>query len=336
MTKIKVDINNQILSEFLNQVYDNLIWESLSKGNLQRKNYRDSEIVYHYTSFDSLFKIISTESLISSNILYLNDTAEYREGIKAFKLSLTGMLNKSKVSNRNKEIVSQILMEIDNIKQSENYVTCFSAEKDMLSQWHSYGERGNGVSIGFSIKKLDRCFQVRPIGSWVDYDHDAKLKRLNSINVEFFRSYTELLKQGSFADRKSIVPVGVELYLNHIVPVFLSHYKNSSFKAEKEYRLALKNSREIPIEIEFSTKSNSQIIPYTRLILKKRFYEMNPIEDSATIPTTVHNTLPIEEIILGPCVNRNFTEPGLRAFLDNIGYAKVKITQSNIPLRNVS
>ena len=44
------------------------------------------------------------------------------------------------------------MLRYDVIRSS--YITCFSRNGDLLSQWRAYGDDGRGVSIGFNSKLL--------------------------------------------------------------------------------------------------------------------------------------------------------------------------------------
>jgi hypothetical protein len=41
------------------------------------------------------------------------------------------------------------LYKIPNIIQRKMFLTCFSENGDLLSQWRAYGNNGDGVAIGF-------------------------------------------------------------------------------------------------------------------------------------------------------------------------------------------
>ncbi|MDB5288379.1 MAG: hypothetical protein JWR05_3328 [Mucilaginibacter sp.] len=338
--KEKSVINNAVLNGFIFNLANTLIAKFFGRSIKRDLEYRGSEIVYHYTSFESFQKIITTESLIATNVLYLNDTNEFKYGIDMFEFSLEEILKKKKTSKLIISIIEDIYNKIHESNISDNYVTCFSAEKDQLSQWQAYGDSGRGVAIGFKVTSLSRCFQYHAVGAWVEYDIYRMMNNITLISSEFFNSYSKLVKEFAFEDERHAISIASELYLSQLLPTFIGHYKNSNFKQEKEYRLALKEGKYIqPIELDFMVKNKSLLVPYTKFILKNRdiddhFKDIPEDMRPAVKPTTVQTTLPIEEIVLGPCVEQAFTEPGLKMFLTKYGYEHIEIKKSCIPLRN--
>jgi hypothetical protein len=336
-TSPKPKISNQIANGFIFSIVDKL-FTRLAKRPSKPVSHRSSKIVYHYTTVDTLYKIISSESLLATNILYLNDTAEYKHTKSLFKISLEDLQESKRTSLANKKVISELLAKIDDIELSQYYVTCFSASRDLLSQWIAYGERGHGVAIGFNRDRLQRCFQYIPVDAWVEYDIYKQIDRVKVIHDEFFKNYSQLAKEVLFENEGQKITLAVEIYLKHLLPTFLSHYKNSSFREENEYRLALRNDSVTPLDIDFYVKKSQLIVPYTKLVLKGRFF--NDTEDDfldtlAEKPTFLLDKLPIEELILGPCLDKVFAEPGIKMFLKRNGYDNIKISSSSIPYRNI-
>jgi hypothetical protein len=108
----------------------------------------DGDIIYHYTSVEAFWGIISSNKLWLSNISDTNDRTEYRHfNNKCLKA----------IKNKEGETAELIknLKEFNGFFSNKTYMCSFSSKKDLLSQWRGYGKMGHGVSIGFRISKLD-------------------------------------------------------------------------------------------------------------------------------------------------------------------------------------
>lgn len=335
--KLKPQISSEILTGFMSELCDDLLQRFYQKMSAKDYMIKRATAVHHYTSIQTLYHIIESQSLIATNALYLNDKNEYQQGLYTYKFEMGSNIY-DKYSKLVKQLIAKIRPQFDTLAVSDYYVTCFSAEQDLLSQWTAYGDAGKGVSISFNLNHLDGCFQHRVRGGWINYDLYKKLKRVQVINQEFFKRYSRLVRAYQFKDEAQVLDVGTELYLKYLVPVFVSGYKDHAFEQEHEYRIALKNEKFTDLNIDFMVKGNHAITPYTRLILKKRYWEqvyekMPPEQQPAELPTGVVNQLPITEVMLGPLVDEAYITPGLRMYLDSRGYDQVKISKSRVPLR---
>ena len=54
--------------------------------------------------------------------------------------------------------------------------TCFSEEKDKLSQWRAYGQDGEGLSIGFDFKVIKEVKNKNILAEKVIYREDKQKK----------------------------------------------------------------------------------------------------------------------------------------------------------------
>jgi len=99
------------------------------------------DIVYHYTSKEALYNIVENGSLRFTNILRLNDPLEIKFGIDVIK----------HITSDNQEL-NEFIHESLKFKEpniNPFFVFSTSENNDIHQQWINYGDRGNGVSIGF-------------------------------------------------------------------------------------------------------------------------------------------------------------------------------------------
>jgi hypothetical protein len=98
------------------------------------------------------------------------------------------------------------------------YISCFSKDKDSLSQWRGYGDDGRGIAIGFNSEVLNNLR---------DNDNDIHLKQI---------AYHDNLQNAILDDALIRYIIGVsdiKDWAYHILPVF----KPIGFKEEQEWRL---------------------------------------------------------------------------------------------------
>lgn len=99
---------------------------------------RNQDLIYHYRSIDTFWKIVETNVFRATQVRFSNDDEEYKQGDAIFK-SIEGEPTKDKYSP---------------------YMICFSGKKNLLSQWRAYAKKG--LSIGMDFSRL-QCFSILPI-----------------------------------------------------------------------------------------------------------------------------------------------------------------------------
>ena len=113
-------------------------------------------IVYHYCSLESLNSILKNRSLRLTNILKSNDSMEIswicRYYDAEFKRAYENAsdLFRSKISSE--RLMGYVKLFTDEFFNENHadfryYVTCFSYQNDLLSQWRGYSGDGRGAAI---------------------------------------------------------------------------------------------------------------------------------------------------------------------------------------------
>ena len=126
-------------------------------------------IVYHYCSLESLNSILKHRSLRLTNILKSNDSMEiswicryYDTEFKSAYEKASDLFRSNISLERFMGYVKLFTDEFFNENHSEfrYYVTCFSYQKDLLSQWRGYADDGRGAAIGFDLDVLKEIVTV--------------------------------------------------------------------------------------------------------------------------------------------------------------------------------
>lgn len=179
-----------------------------------------------------------------THIKFLNDTSEFHEGLRLFKSILEKKkYQKKEIASKLKELLTEKTLErLDTSEQAFNnddlsfYITSFSEENDLLSQWRSYGKGKTGVCIHLNKKELkklsyhnnDESFSLRKC----IYSLESLKKEINNTLDTFLHDIMIMAEKEIELDKN----IFLVLLMNKIFPLIAS-FKNSSFKEEKEWRM---------------------------------------------------------------------------------------------------
>ena len=194
---------------------------------------------YYYCSLNTFLSIIKNKQIYLSAPLKMNDNLELKWYLDRlnneqftvdkvdYQESIFDMVKKRSGLN----FTFEELVEILNSKgQKSVYISCFSREPDILSQWRAYAEDGRGVSIGFNLdmlKKADNFFV-----SEVIYTDDV-VYGSNESGIEIVADTINIVfSVNKIAGKEE----QMEVFLHELIPELIQ-YKNPSFIEEQEIRL---------------------------------------------------------------------------------------------------
>ena len=194
---------------------------------------------YYYCSLNTFLSIIKNKQIYLSDPLKMNDNLELKWYLDRlnneqftvdkvdYQESIFDMVKKRSGLN----FTFEELVEIWNSKgQKSVYISCFSREPDILSQWRAYAEDGRGVSIGFNLdmlKKADNFFV-----SEVIYTDDV-VYGSNESGIEIVADTINIVfSVNKIAGKEE----QMEVFLHELIPELIQ-YKNPSFIEEQEIRL---------------------------------------------------------------------------------------------------
>jgi hypothetical protein len=96
-----------------------------------------------------MLSILRDGKIWASSVYHLNDSFEYRYGLKQIENTLRNRLKYEHGPLNQK--YGKLLEELDSLpRHMQVYVASFSKEGDLLSQWLSYPRSPNGYALGFS------------------------------------------------------------------------------------------------------------------------------------------------------------------------------------------
>lgn len=101
---------------------------------------KQGKLLYHYTTMETVWKILESGSMLARNIRFSNDSKEYLLGGEKIREYICKKSNNS----NDKKIEQCIQANIQNY-----YMICFCEKGDLLSQWRGYAN--DGVSLGMDF-----------------------------------------------------------------------------------------------------------------------------------------------------------------------------------------
>lgn len=105
------------------------------------------EVVHHYTDSATALKILQARTLWLTAPWHLNDPREGADFMDFLVAHGSAAGLEPGVAEKACDLLAKHLF----------YVTCFSEEGDLLSQWRAYAKDAQGMSIGFDRAVLRRC-----------------------------------------------------------------------------------------------------------------------------------------------------------------------------------
>ena len=282
---------------------------------LENSNESPPKILYHYTTSERFLGLLKTKRIWASDINYLNDSEELKTAFRLIDQRLKKALKKPQANILDDKIKKELKNYFCPLKIIMNeidlYVTSFTEEKDLLSQWRGYCP-SSGFSIGFDYSALRNLFRKKIESEdyfllpcfYDDSDH----KYFIDLFVGYKRENLKAIIESDF-DKVVSEP-------NDRVVLLASILKDISFSEEKEWRLCcIRKKNKQSKDIEFR-QGKSAIIPYIELSIENKY-----------------RTVPIKEIIVGPTPLMDLSVNSIKKLLSSRNI-KCNVIESKIPFRN--
>lgn len=303
---------NENSEKVINKIYANCLLDVVYKSN----DLVSDENLYHYTNQKGLLGIISSNGFWSTNINYMNDLSElvYSQYI------INESIKNIKISCKDNKFYELLNMAYNDILKVNIYSISFSENKDLLSQWRAYSEMGEGYSIGISKENLNFLTtndNKLSILRKVVYNLDEQFFLVKKLLEDIYEYYKLLFRTNEDFQDTLLVKRFVENIVYCLVDI-MTWIKHYSFEEEKEWRSILFYHNQVPNNIiEFRT-GYKKIVPYINL----------------SIASNYKGNLDINEIMIGPTLDKERTKNSISMLLNKYNYDKVQINNSCIPLCN--
>jgi hypothetical protein len=278
-------------------------------------------VLYHYTSHDTLYNIVESETLRASHVYYMNDSNEIKYAIDNF---IKEVKERESLSGNAEEtsFLQQFPVWLQNMRNNPHYIFSFSlSEKgNLLSQWRAYTPHGTGVSIGFNHSDIEMFASENEL-RLVQCIYNTKCqKSLLSAVLDYVLKEFEGAKSGIDTSRG---PAGQEyhMYLNRFSGYLLGEFikiKDPAFHEECEWRLESKFYESYADQdIQFRS-GKTTLVPYVN-------FKIKDIRAAGGL---------FEQVYIGPSPNFELAYPAICAYLSNKGACSMKLN-SQQPYREV-
>ena len=272
----------------------------------------ENDLIYHYCDANAFHSICSNRKLWFNDLHSMNDALEMHWGYSIWEKAASRLIDK---------VGKDFLDQIDEVMhfaglQGLVLASCFSTDKDVLSQWRAYADDGKGYVIGFDANELFEL-PIRPLK--VLYDEEQQIKEAMAVIMVLFEE--EKNKNPSFKT------------LCYLFGYDLSAFKNPAFIEEKEIRLIHL------LDFKESNGSLKLIDEGGQYFGEEKTGEQVKFRMKQNIPTPYieldfsnnNNISPIKEVIIGP--KNDIMPTGISIYLETIGIGKVKISRSRASYR---
>lgn len=319
------------------------------------KRVPSQDILWHYTSGESLIAIIGSRKLWATQISCLNDSQEFLLSVKMFEEEL----NRQKKNNT--QSICQILYDrfstfwesVSSI-DSDSFVVSFSELADDLSQWRAYGgvNGENGYCIGFDGAQLSRLGSMTKMvyadppsnATQEDIEIENQVREcFQKIISKTAQAYPDLLKSVGYfnTDENELLELCVNMVCKYYVGQILPLVKHGAFYAERECRLLHGLALSEETELVFRQKSQMMTRHLPLGLKGKGSWSATPASDKEKFLP-----LPIREIVVGPTRHQVISKHSVEALLRKYGHmaydcgetgydwGDVKVSCSSIPLQS--
>lgn len=230
-----------------------------NKGDLDKwayemvKEQEKRKRIYHYTSLDTFFKIISDVrndifTFRAGSVYTMNDSQEMILGYNYIKKYLPcveeklGIKQEEKLFNlfgnrkKNNDLKKKFGDWLIN-DDLTNFVVSFSSAPDILPMWSLYGGNGTGVCLEFSPYEINEYYKVNNIGKQfrieecVYNEDDIEKLMMRELTVVY-----KLFLDGNNAEQR-LNPLAKAKYLAIMCGITGAYVKHKSFEYEKEVRM---------------------------------------------------------------------------------------------------
>ena len=173
---------------------------------------------------------MTSKSLWLSKFTSTNDISEIRLAIEHFR----AFVEKEAVGAEREEaaLLHDAARRLEGYRDVNICLASFCEERDLLSQWRSYGNDGRGVALGFSATNLQALAKRYKLNLYRCVYDPRDQERIASDLVAMLLKAFRTRKPGRSPNRDALLTQFHSLFL-HVAPVIKDH----RFGEEREWRL---------------------------------------------------------------------------------------------------
>ena len=213
------------------------------------------EILWHYTSIDTLVKICTNRTIRATHHEFLNDPIEVTFGAMVLKKNLDCLLESQMITKEKYRLIEDCCDLHTQNMQAHHYIFSLSAAdpNESLDLWKAYVPKNGGCAIGFNFSKLyneliKKNDGIRPecIGcSDLSACHYLKPEEAKPILNELKEKIIRLKDICEYDDYTGQSSIKFSQELNELQK-YLYILKHSAYSAEQEWRAVFWNGNNVP------------------------------------------------------------------------------------------
>lgn len=218
-------------------------------GDYQITNISNIETIYQYCSINTFHSMIKNKEIWASHYDAMNDTQE----MVWIEKYIESFYDKNKDIKIHSAFPKEEFIKLYSPYRYLAFLSCFSSDRDMLSQWRGYANQGTGFAVGFNTKKIQDIIETLST-----QNKQIALFKLGKV------IYDANLQEGLVRTELKYVTEGnhgdIQSRLSSLAPF----YKNPAFEEEKETRIVVSVKKDTStlsqlkgVSIESRTASNS-------------------------------------------------------------------------------
>jgi len=344
--KPNADVNER-MDQAISDIYA-LLWRRTLDGKRDyasddqylKKDYPSK--IYHYTSAEGLFGIITNDCLQATDVNFMNDYGETKYGFDLVNDRLNSLVARYAHNPNCQRLLTNLQGKVcpfstpspkDKPKPSkQGHAFCFSERKDSLPQWKFYARGGNGYAIGFSTDRFiktgldgDRIMLLKVL-----YDRKCQEEIADTLISKLIDAICPITTEEPIDQR---VGSDLERWMRILTHVFTARIKSSDFEHEGEWRLV--NGESYDGDLKFRVSSNI-VLPYVEFFASDQRHDRgNGCAANSEVFKPIRNRakLPISSVTIGKLIPQDMGNGGLRLLLASHGYSDVEIGNSQITIR---
>lgn len=284
------------------------------------------DLIYHYCDANALLSIFKTKSLWATGTRYLNDRTELVSSYLNLPRHLKDLPD-TPASRVFKEGHAEGLIRTAADLTSraigmEQFVTCFSQDGDLLSQWRAYGDAGRGFALGFAPSELAvlqgdaiRNGDIRGMKYGPEDEQDLVRVLLGGL-VDAITPFVRVLETSGWQPKEAAPLTArqwVGLRFAECIAELSFETKDASFRDEREWRIYARDG-------DYQYRATPRgIVPY-------RLLDMREAQSGS---------MPLKRIIIGPLLDELDTTRVLMYLASDHGYGHggIDIVKSKSPFR---
>jgi hypothetical protein len=293
-------------------------------------------LLAHYTSVETVERILKNGEVWFSNPLYMNDLEEMRAGIFLGSQLFPEFAQKADTRpDRIRKLIDAFNHYTAHLTVEaaiDTYVFCLCEHKHedgLLSMWREYGRRGNGAALVLNTQKFNYQAFSPLIIAKVDYvSREQREQKLRS----YLGEWAQITREANLPDDRIYLAAYFAFQFVKAVALTTKHH---GFAEENEWRVIYVPERD---QLGYLTSMLDYFVGLRGVEPKLKFKLGVPLRpESGTGDDLMTGALDdiLAGIILGPTVSSPLAEAAFVKMLERMGkkHLKDRVSRSTIPLR---